>query len=71
MNTRITKSTKAGWAKTNKYTYQHVSGLRVRRDVNTNRWEVMGASENDGYTYGTLWAAMSAANKTPTEWATY
>jgi hypothetical protein len=69
MTHRVTRSTKNGWTKTDRYTYCHVSGLRVIRNVNTNRWTVAGASANDGAEYKTLWLAMYAANKTAAEWA--
>jgi hypothetical protein len=68
MNARRTTSTKAGWTKMDRLTYQHVSGLKVRRNVNTNRWEVIGASENDGSSYSSLWLAMHYANGTKAEW---
>ncbi len=61
-----TKSTQAGWSKTNGE-YRHVDGHKVRKD--SQGWTVSGPNRNDGYTFSTMREAMYAAAKTRQEWA--
>lgn len=68
MNRRV-KSTKQGWTKIDRTTYQHESGLQLVRDVNRNLWVVRGSSEWNGYGWARLWAAMEIAANTPAQWA--
>lgn len=63
MTTRLT-STKDGWKRTGRHEYQHATGLRIRQDVNTRRWEVIGASAMDGDTFRTMALAMHYATRT-------
>jgi hypothetical protein len=62
---RIVKSTKAGWEKIGKSHYRK-NGVEVRRGG--SGWEVTGGA-SCGYVYGTMWAAMDAADRTPTYFA--
>jgi len=59
-----TQSTKQGWIKIAKSHYRHKSGSQVRKC--DQGWEVVG-SANCGYVYGSMWAAMYDAAKTPAE----
>ena len=58
------ESTKTGWNKIAKAHYRHESNVEVRKC--SQGWEIIG-SENCGYVYGTMWAAMYAAANTTAE----
>ena len=59
----ITKSTMQGWVKSAKGEYTHANGHKVTKT--SQGWEVSGPNRNDGFVYSAMWAAMSAAAKTP------
>jgi hypothetical protein len=58
-----TNSTKIGWTKTAKGEYAHTNGHKVKKI--SQGWVVSGTNRNDGFVYGSMWAAMDAAAKTP------
>jgi hypothetical protein len=45
------------WVKVAKQHYRHESGVEIKYRCNDWLWEVVGASEHDGYRWDTLKAA--------------